>query len=121
MTYRMACNEPDFRQSVPDGKWTRIADQLFPMCYRYRNDETGETVLVPAIWYNGKPKERAAYLRDCAERQDESARHHASDNKPWSPHEAAAARDRAAKLRRDAAIFEASDASTAGKVTVPRD
>jgi hypothetical protein len=118
--YRMPCNEPDFQQTVPAGRWTRVPDPAFPMQYRYRNDDTGETVLVPAIWYNGTPKERATYLRDCADRQDESARHHDGDGKPWSRHEAAAARDRAAKLRSDAAIYEASTASTAGKVEVPR-
>jgi hypothetical protein len=116
MTYRMPCNEPDFQQSVPAGKWTRIPDPLFPSQYRYRNDDTGETVLVPAIWYNGTPKERAAYLLDCAEQNDKRALFHDTDNKAWSPGEARQARESAMRLRKLASLYEASTESTAGKV-----
>lgn len=111
--YRMPCNEPDFRQSVPAGRWTRVADPLFPGQYRYLNDDTGEAVLVPAIWYNGTPKERATYLRYCADRTDEGAARIEAEAKPWSASEAASRRADAARVREQAAIYEASPASVA--------
>ncbi len=114
--YRIACNEADFRQSVPAGRWSRVSDALFPTCYRYRNDDTGETVLVPAIWYNGTPKERAAYLRYCADRSDEGAARIEAEGKPWSASQAAGQRADAARVREQAAIYEASPASVAGHV-----
>ena len=114
--YRMPCNEPDFRQSVPAGRWSRVPDPAFGGCYRYRNDETGETVLVPAIWYNGTPKERAAYLRYCADRADEGAVRIEAEGRAWSAADAARQRASAARLRHQAAIYEASTASTAGYV-----
>lgn len=114
--YRMPCNEPDFRQSVPAGRWTRVPDAAFPMQYRYRNDDTGETVLVPAIWYNGTPQERAGYLRYCADRADEGAARIEAEGHAWSPSDATRQRASAARLREQAAIYEASTASTAGQV-----
>lgn len=118
--YRMACNEPDFRQSVPDGRWTRVPDPVFPFCFRYRNDDTAETVLVPAIWYNGTPKERAGHLRFCADRAEEGAAKIEAEGHAWSPADAARQRASAGRLREQAAIYEASTESTTGHVEVGR-
>jgi hypothetical protein len=120
MAYRMPCNEPDFRQSVPPGRWSRVADPQFVGQYRYQNDDTGETVLVPAIWYNGTPKEYAAYLTYCAERAEDGALRIEAEGKPWSVSQAAAQRADAARVRALAAVYEGSSASVAGHVVKPR-
>lgn len=116
MSYRIACNEPDFMQSVPPGSWTRVPDNSFPGQYRYRNNDTGATVLVPAVWYNGTARERASHLRFCARRADDSAASHAADDKPWSPHEAGKARKQSENLRRLADHYEAHGDAIAGHV-----
>lgn len=116
MAYRMACNEPDFRQSVPEGNWTRVPDPLFPGSYRYRN-EAGETVLVPAIWYTGLARERADWLRFCATRADEAAARAESGGKPWSASDGRISRANAAELRLAASQYQAAGDAIAGHVS----
>lgn len=117
-SYRMPCNEPDWSQFVPEGNWTRVPDTMFPHSYRYRNDDSGETVLVPAMWYTGLASERAAYLRYCADNQDAQAKRHDNEGKPWSTYEAKAARKRADNLRDEADIYANAGKTIAGHVTL---
>jgi hypothetical protein len=121
MTYRMACSEPDFCQSVPPGNWTLVPDALFPGSYRYRNNDTAETVLVPAIWYTGTAKSRAGYLAFCAERSEESAARLAREGKAWSASEAASMRRQASRLRFQASLYEACGNAIAGHVSTEID
>lgn len=119
MTYRMPCNEPDFHQSVPAGNWEQLPKaRTGGGQYEYRNRDTGETALVPAIWYNQTPAQYAETLLYYAGRSDENAARQEAEGNSWSSSEAARFRQQAEELRRKAAVYAASTASTAGHVTV---
>jgi hypothetical protein len=116
MAYRMLCSEPDFCQSVPDGEWTRAPELDIRGCRRYRNAETGLTVLVPVIWYNLTPKEEAAQLRYHAENSERSAARMRAARSGYSEHDARDMDRQARRLRAMAILADRSPASTAGKV-----
>lgn len=68
------------------------------------------------MWYNLTPADYARGLLFNAERCDEQAAHHRSEDKPWSPHEVARCERNAARLRAMAKLCAVTDAETAGRV-----
>lgn len=68
------------------------------------------------MWYDANPAEYAKALLYNAERSEQSARHHDTEGKPWSPREAEHMRRQARRLRAMALLCEASGAGRAGDV-----
>lgn len=102
MTYIAPCDLPNFRQSVPsDGTWRLVpnGDPRHQANLTWENIDTGETVVVPHIWYNSRAAAYAASLRYGADRSNESAARQEQEGKPWSSREAERMREQSRRLR----------------------
>ncbi len=74
-------------QSVPEPKadWSFVPPHgKGAGALAYRHNATGETILVPSIWYNQPLEWRIDGMAYVAARTTESARRQAADGKPWS-------------------------------------
>lgn len=72
-------------------------------------------------WFDLSPKERADFLRFCAERAEAHAEVKDAEGRPWSAAEAERFRAEAARLRRAAQVFAKSRARRAGDVVLPKE
>lgn len=132
MTYILPCNLPNFRQSAPRGAEWRFVEEGNPhraAQVTWRNIQTGETVVCPAIWYNLPGSRYAKSLRYNAERSDECAAHKEAEGKPWSAGEVLHLRRQARRLRAMALLCGRSPDAPASHIdfrglddpTTPRD
>jgi hypothetical protein len=78
--------DPRFAQTLPDDRaWTLMTPSNKVMDLLYRDDTTGEEVLVPSIWYNQPVAWRIQYLRNCAERSRRRAAVWRQSKDTWAP------------------------------------
>lgn len=109
MPYVAPCDLPNFRQSVPsEGTWRLVpnGDPRHQANLTWENAETGETVVVPHIWYNSRASAYAASLRYGAEISDENAKRQEQEGKPWSRMEADRMRRQSRRLRAMATLCD---------------
>jgi hypothetical protein len=125
MAYVMPCMLPNFRQSVPsDGEW-RICDaSRHSGQNEWQNVATGETVIVPAIWYNAPASSYARTLRFNAEGSEQSAKRKRQEDvpaslrnlKPWDIRDAERFEHQARRLRAMAALCDRNPTVPAGRI-----
>lgn len=127
MAYVLPCNLPNFQQSAPRGPEWQFVEEGSPHRagqVTWRNVETGETIVCPAVWYTFPGSRYAATLRWNAERSEESARRKLQEDvpeslrtvKPWDIHDAADMRRQARRLRAMAMICDRSPDAPAGSI-----
>lgn len=114
-SYVLFCNLPNFQQSAPRGdEWRVDPDAARQMTWR--NQETGETIVCPSIWYNLPAASYAEELRFNAYRNDECAAFKDSEGKPWSKSDAAYNRHQARRLRAMALLCDRAPHAAAGSI-----
>jgi len=119
MGYVLPCDLPNFQQSAPRGEGWQLVPNVDPRhetALTWRNAETGESVVCPAIWYNAPASSYATGLRFSAARSDESAARVEAEGKPWSANEAEHMRRQARRLRAMALLCDRSPAAPAGAI-----
>lgn len=113
--YVLPCNLPNFQQSAPRGDEWRV-DPSASHQMTWKNQDTGETIVCPSIWYNLPAESYAKDLRYNAERNDECAAYKDTEGKPWSNGEAERSRHQARRLRAMALLCDRNPHVAAGSI-----
>jgi len=127
MVYVLPCNLPNFQQSAPRGDEWKFVDEGSPHGagqVTWRNVDTGETIICPAIWYTFPAKRYAATLRWNADRSEENALRKLQEDvpetlrnlKPWDITEAEQMRRQARRLRAMAMLCDRNPDAPAGAI-----